>query len=184
MKSLKSVNISISTTTRWIITIVVLAVALAVVIFLYTQEQTRNSDLKDELDTKQNSMVSNSLQRDLLEARLAKANLALYQLRAGFASSDDSIAIEEALYKAAIDAGVDISAISCPAPKAVTVGQQSYQVYTVTIGVQGNVESLLRFTSTLGHWLPSVGVKTVTINTNAEGPADLSLVLEVYGIGN
>jgi len=187
MKSLKSVNISlsISPVTRWIITIVILVAVLAVVIVFYVQQQTRNNNLKDDLSTAQTSLVSNSAQRDGLSARLVQANLALSQLQAQFVSPEESISLEEAVYKAEAAAGVEVYSINCTSPVSATVGNTTYQVYSVTLNARGEVEPLLRFMTVLGDWLPSAGMgKSASLSTDESGQSQLNLELDVYALGS
>jgi hypothetical protein len=91
MKSLKSVNLklnfSLSPITRWILTIVILGVGVVVVVFLYSQQQTKNNKLTDEVDTAGTALVQNSLSKRDLENRLVTANLALAELTANIPSS-------------------------------------------------------------------------------------------------
>jgi Tfp pilus assembly protein PilO len=186
MKSLKSVNISsfsISPLTRWVITMVVLVALLAVVVVLYTQQQTRNSDLKDNLGTAQANLLKFSLQKSQLDDRLVQANLSLSQLTAQFASANESMGFEEALYSAAAATGVEVTSISCGSPKPVTVGSISYQQYVVGIGIHGDVEALLRFMNSVGNWVPSGGIGSTTLAIGEDGQADLTVSLDVYGYG-
>jgi hypothetical protein len=187
MKSLKSVNISlsISPVTRWIITIVVLVAVLAVVTVLYVQQQTRNNELKDDLSKAQTSLVNNGAQKDVLSVRLVTANLALSQLQAEFVSPTESISLEEAVYKAAAVVGVEVSNIGCTAPASETVGNRTYQVYTVTLDALGEVEPLLRFINVLGDLLPSAGMgDSVSMGTDESGQSSLTLRLAVYALGS
>jgi hypothetical protein len=187
MKSLKSVNLSlsISPVTRWIITIVIVVAVLAVVTFFYVQQQSRNNELKDDLGAAQTALVTNGAQKDALSVRLVEANLALSQLQAQFVSPDESISLEEALYQAAAAAGVNVSSISCSAPKSTTVGSGTYQVYSVTLSPAGEIEPLLRFVTVLGDWLPSAGLgKSISMSANEGGQWSLSFALDVYALGS
>jgi hypothetical protein len=187
MKSLKSVNISltISPMTRWIITIVVVVAVLAVVTVLYVQQQTRNNELRDDLSAAQTALVTNGAQKDSLSVRLVEANLALSQLQTQFVSPTESISLEEALYRAAAAAGVEVSNIGCSAPASETVGKGTYQVYTVTLDAQGEVESLLRFITVLGDWLPSAGMgESTSMSFSESGQSSLPLKLYVYALGS
>jgi hypothetical protein len=179
MKSLKSVNLklnfSLSPITRWILTILILGVGVVVVVFLYSQQQTKNNDLKDQVDTTGTALVQNSLSRRDLENRLVTANLTLAELTANFPSSKQSMDMEEALFKAAADAGVELTSINATDPKAETVGGSTYKAFGVTVSVTGETESLLRFAGVVGYWLPSAGIETASMS--GEG---MTLVLKVY----
>jgi Tfp pilus assembly protein PilO len=184
MKRLKSVNVSsfiISPLTRWVITIVVLVALLAVVIVLYAQQQTRNSDLKDELSTAQANLLNNSQQKSDLNERLVRANLSLSQLTGQFASTNESMSFEEDLYSAADASGVQVTSISCSAPREVTVGSISYRQYVVSLGVHGDAEDVLYFVNILGVWLPSADISGANYVRGGDGQVDLSATLSVYG---
>jgi hypothetical protein len=179
MKSLKSVNLklnfSLSPITRWILTIVILGFGVVLVVFLYSQQQTKNNKLTDEVDTAGTALVQNSLSRRDLDNRLVTANLALAELTSNIPSSQQSMDVEQALYKAAADAGVAVTSISCSDPKAETVGSSSYEAFGVTVAITGETGSLLRFVGVVGYWLPSAGIETASMS--GEG---MTLVLKVY----
>ena len=179
MKSLKSMNLklsfSLSPITRWILTILILGVGVVLVVFLYTQQQTKNNKLTDEVDTAGTALVQNSLSRRDLENRLVTANLALAELTANFPSSQQSMDMEEALFKAAADAGVELTSINASDPKAETVGGSTYMSFGVTLSVTGETGSLLRFAGVVGYWLPSAGIETASMSD-----VDMTLVLKVY----
>ena len=182
MKSLKSVNlklslprISLSPITRWILTMVILGFGVVVVVFLYSQQQTRNNKLSDEVDTAATALVQNSLSRRDLENRLVTANLALAELTATFPSSSQSMDVEETLFKAAADAGVELMNINCAPPKAETVGGSAYKAFGVTVSVTGETGSLLRFAGVMGYWLPSASIESASMNGE-----DMTLILKVY----
>jgi hypothetical protein len=156
-------------------TVVILGFGVVVVVFLYTQQQTRNNDLKDQVDTAGTALVQNSLSRRDLENRLVTANLALAELTANFPSSSQSMDMEEALFKAAADAGVEVTSINASDPKAETVGDSTYEAFGVTVSVTGETGSLLRFAGVVGYWLPSAGIETASMSS--EG---MTLVVKVY----
>jgi hypothetical protein len=181
MKSLKSVNLklnfSLSPITRWIMTIVILGFGVVLVVFLYSQQQTKNNKLTDEVDTAGTALVQNSLSRRDLENRLATANLALAELTvtANLPSSSQSMDVEEALFKAAADAGVELTNIGVSDPKAETVGGSTYLAFGVNVSITGETGSLLTFVGRLGYWLPSAGIESASMSS--EG---MTLALKVY----
>ena len=184
MKSLKNVKLSvslpsISATTRMILTILILGVGVVLVVVLYGQQQTRNNKLSDEVDGAATTLVQNSLSRRDLENRLVAANLTLAELTANFPSSKQSMDVEEALYKAAADAGVGMKTVSCSVPKAETVGSSSYGVYMIAVSVTGDTQSILRFVGIVGNWLPSTSIESATLRGSGEA-VTLALNLKVY----
>jgi len=183
MKSLKNVKLSvslpsISATTRMILTILILGVGVVLVVFLYSQQQTKNNDLTDQVDTAGTTLVQNSLSKRDLENRLVAANLTLAELTANFPSSQQSMDVEEALYRAAADAGVELISITCSDPKAETVGGSTYEAFGVSVTVTGETGSLLRFAGVVGYWLPSAGVQSASMSS-----VDMTLVMKVYASG-
>ena len=181
MKSLKSVNLklnfSLSPITRWIVTIVILGFGVVLVVFLYSQQQTKNNKLTEEVDTAGTALVQNSLSRRDLENRLVTANLALAELTvtANLPSSSQSMDLEKVLFRAAADAGVELSTISCSDPKAETVGGSTYMSFGVTLSVTGETGSLLRFAGQMGYWLPSASIESASMSSES-----MALVLKVY----
>jgi hypothetical protein len=182
MKSLKSVNVklpsSISPMAKWIATIVILGVGVVLVVFLYAQEQSRNSDLKDQVNAASGILVQNGLKKQDLEKRLVVANLGVAELAAQFPSEKQSMDVEEALFSAAADSGVSITNINCPEPKALQVGSNSYKAYPATVSLTGDTQSLLRFVGRLGFWLPSAGIDSVSM-----GEEGMTVALKVYASG-
>ena len=180
MKSLKNMKLSvslpsISATTRMILTILILGVGVVLVVVLYGQQQTRNNKLSDEVDTAATALVQNSLSRRDLENRLVTANLALAELTANFPSSQQSMDVEEMLFKAAADAGVELLTVNCAAPKAETVGGGTYKSFGVTVSVTGETGSLLRFAGVVGYWLPSASIESASMSGTS-----MTLVMKVY----
>ena len=100
-KSLKSFNIdlkpsfTVSPMTKWILTILILGVGVVLVVVLYAQEQSRNSDLKGEVDRASTTLVENSIRRKAAEDRLIAANLEVAVLSAQFPSAKHTMDVEE-----------------------------------------------------------------------------------------
>jgi len=187
MKSLKNVKLSvslpsISAATRMILTILILGVGVVLVVVLYGQQQTRNNKLSDEVDGAATTLVQNSLSRRDLENRLVAANLTLAEVTANFPSSKQSMDVEEALYKAAADAGVEITSVNCAVPKLEKVGSSSYNVYAIAVSATGDTQSILRFVGILGNWLPSTSIESAFTDGSGEEVA-LGLSLKVYALG-
>lgn len=183
LDSLKSKNINtsfnISPMTKWILTILILGVGVVLVVVLYAQEQTRNSDLKDEVGTASSTLIENSLKKKAAESRLVVANLSLAELATQFPSAKQSMDVEDALFSAAADSGVTLVSISCPEPRDQTVGKSSYQAFGASVSLTGDTESFLRFVGRLGYWLPSADIESVSVSGDSMG---LSLVVYA-GVG-
>lgn len=176
-------NIKISRTIKWIMTLGILLILLAAAVILYVGQQARHNQLSSDLSDAQNSLITNSQNKDQLESQLRELTVTLSEAQAKFPISDQSMPLEKALFGAADGAGVEITTLSCPPAHAETQGSITYQVFIVTVSVQGDMDSLLRFVGTLGYWLPSASVESVTVNTASEGNLTLSLTLNVYALG-
>ncbi len=181
--SLKSKNVNTSLTispmTKWILTILILGVGVVLVVVLYAQEQTRNSDLKQEVNDASTALIQNSLTRRDAENRLAVANLSLAELATQFPSARQSMDVEDALFSAAADSGVAIANINCPEPRSVEANKSTYQAFKVSVSLTGDTESFLRFVGRLGYWLPSANIESVSLSGDS-----MSLSLQVYaGVG-
>jgi len=178
-KSWKSIELkpsfSFSPMTKWILTILILGVGVVLVVVFYAQEQSRNSDLKEEVGTASTTLIQNSLRRNATEDRLAAANLDLAVLVAKFPSAQQSMDVEEALFSAAADAGVAIASINCSEPKGQKVGESTYPAFAVSVSVTGDTEDCLTFVGRLGYWLPSASIESVSLS---EG--DMSLKLNIF----
>jgi cytoskeletal protein RodZ len=178
-KSWKSIELkpsfSFSPMTKWILTILILGVGVVLVVVFYAQEQSRNSDLKEEVGTASTTLIQNSLRRNATEDRLAAANLDLAVLVAKFPSAQQSMDVEEALFSAAADAGVSIASINCSEPKGQKVGESTYPAFAVSVSVTGDTEDCLTFVGRLGYWLPSASIDSVSLS---EG--DMSLKLNIF----
>jgi Tfp pilus assembly protein PilO len=183
MKSLKSANVklpsSISPMAKWIVTIVILGIGVVLVVFLYAQEQSRNSQLKDQVNAASGTLVQNGLNKQGLEKRLIAANLGLVDLSAQFPSEKQSMDVEEALFSAAADSGVTVTNIGCPDPRGQQVGSNTYKAFAASVDVTGTTEDLLRFVGRLGFWLPSAGIDSVSM-----GEGNMTVTLTVYALGS
>jgi hypothetical protein len=172
-------SFSLSPMTKWILTILILGVGVVLVVVFYAQEQTRNSDLKKQVDDVSTTLVQNSLRRRAAEDRLAMANLNLAELSAQFPSAKQSMDVEDALFSAAADSGVTVSTINCPDPKSVKGGTGTYPAFGVSLALRGDTEACLRFIGRLGFWLPTASIQSVSI-----GEQSMSLTLQIYaGVG-
>ncbi|MBM4444451.1 MAG: hypothetical protein FJ020_03990 [Chloroflexi bacterium] len=169
-----------SITTKWILTLVILVILLVGIAVYYTRQQDRHDKLSEDLDKAQQTLIANSQQKGLLQYQLDLANLAYAEGLAVFPDASQSMDMEQALYGAAAESGVEITTLSCSSPTAAQAG--GYQVFAVSLGVDGQVEALLRFTAVLGYWLPSADIASVSMNTLDGGSGTLSMSLKVYAL--
>ncbi|MDM7998970.1 MAG: hypothetical protein QUS33_02935 [Dehalococcoidia bacterium] len=182
-KSWKSANVnlsfSVSPMTKWILTILVLGVGVVLVVVFYAREQSRNTDLKNEVDKASTTLVQNSLARKDAENRLALADLTVAELATQFPSAKQSMDVEIAVFSAAADAGLTLESISCPEPRAKEVNKSTYQAFAVSVSLLGDTERFLTFIGRLGYWLPSASIESVSMSGES-----MSITLQVYaGVG-
>ena len=176
-------NIKISRTIKWVMTLGILLILLAASVILYLGQQTKHNQLGSDLSSAQDNLIASSQEKDQLESRLRDVTLTFSEAEAQFPISNQSMTLQESLYGAADEAGVEITTLSCPPAKPETQGTITYQAFLVTIGAEGEMDYLLRFVGTLGSWLPSASVESVAVNTPSEGNATLSMTLKVYALG-
>jgi cytoskeletal protein RodZ len=183
-KSWKSIDLkpsfSFSPMTKWILTILILGVGVVLVVVFYAREQTRNSDLKEEVGDASAALVQKSLERKGLESRLAVANLSMAELATQFPSARQSMDVEDLLFSAAADSGLAIDNLNCPEPKDQKLGTTgTYQAYQVSVSLTGDTEGFLRFIGRLGYWLPSASIDSVSMSGES-----MTLTMKVYaGVG-
>jgi hypothetical protein len=175
-------SITLSATTKWILTILILGVGVVLVVVLYAQQQTRNNQLKSDINTADTILISNGAQKTTLQNRLLQANLDLTEVLTQFPSSTQSMDVEEALYAVAADAGVEMTSINCPAPVETDVQGTKYQVFSITVSLTGQTDNLLRFVGVLGSRLPSASVESLLLGAGDQ-ESTLSLVMKVYALG-
>jgi len=164
-------------------TLGILLILLVAAVILYVGQQTKHNQLSGDLSSAQDNLIANSRDKDQLESRLREVNLALSEAEAQFTTSDQSMTLEKNLFAAADGAGVEITTLTCPPAKPEMQDTITYQVFIVTVGVQGEMGSLLRFAGTLGSWLPSASIESMAVNTSSEGNETLSMNLKVYALG-
>jgi hypothetical protein len=169
--------------TKWILTLGILVILLVGIAVYYTRQQDRHDRLSEDLNTVQQTLIMNSQQKDLLQYQLEVANLAYADKTAVFPDSSQSMDVQEALLGAADEAGVEITLLGCPPAVMEAQGDTSYQVFLVSLGVEGEVEGLLRFVAVLGYWVPSADVASVSLNAYDDGSGILSMSLMVYALG-
>lgn len=96
-----------------------------------------------------------------------------------------SIEIGDELFLAGDDANVTISSYSCSLPHEVTIDGVRYQVFSISLSVQGQVPNLLDFNIKVSQRFPDCDFKSVSIEMPAEEGEDasMSFELEIYCYG-
>jgi len=169
--------------TKWILTLGILVILLVGIAVYYSSQQDRHDRLSGDLDTAQQTLIINGQQKDLLEFQLDAANAAYADKVAVFPDSSQSMDVQEKLLGAADEAGVEITTLGCPPAVTETQGSTGYQVFLVSLGVEGEVDALLRFVAVLGYWVPSADITSVSLNAYDDGGGILSMNLKVYALG-
>ena len=169
--------------TKWILTLSILVILLVGIAVYYSGQQDRHDRLSEDLGTAQQTLIINSQQKDLLEFQLDVANAAYADKIAVFPDSSQSMDVQEKLLGAADEAGVEITTLGCPPAVTEAQGNTSYQVFMVSLGVEGEVDALLRFVAVLGYWVPSADIESVSLSSYDDGGGIMSMNLKVYALG-
>jgi Tfp pilus assembly protein PilO len=93
-----------------------------------------------------------------------------------------SIEIGDELFQAADDAHVNISSYTSSLPHEETIDGVRYQVFSISLSVQGQVPDLLDFNIKVSQRFPDCNFKSVSIDMPEEegGVASMSFNLEIY----
>ena len=169
--------------TKWILTLGILVILLVGIAVYYARQQDRHDRLSEELNTAQQTLIMNSQQKDVLEFQLDVASATYADKVTVFPDSSQSMDVQEALLGAADETGVEITTLSCPPAVTEKQGDTSYQVFVVSLGVEGEVDALLRFVAVLGYWVPSADIASVSLNAYDDGGGILSMNMKVYALG-
>jgi len=166
--------------TRWILTLGILLILLIGVGVYYALQLQENGRLEDDLEQARVTFLANSTLKQQHLNDIEQANLEAFRYALAFPTSEESTEIEEALFGAAAEAQVVVSAVSCSEPRAQAVGSNNYQVYSVTTSVRGTPENVVRFLGVLGYWLPSANMDSIGLSMPGQGETTLNLALSVY----
>lgn len=177
-----SSSMKLSKTMKWILSVGLILILLAAAAILYVGQQTRHNRLSDDLEEAQQTLLANSQQKSTLVSQLAELDLSIAENRALFPRADQSMDIEQALYGAAAEVGVNVNTFSCPKPKPEQKGSTTYSLFLVSLGAEGEVDALLQYVYVLGCWLPAAEVQSAALSSTGEGPVMLSLNLKVYAL--
>jgi len=96
-----------------------------------------------------------------------------------------SIEIGDELFLAADDANVTISRYTCSLPHEETIDGVRYQVFSISLSIEGQVPNLLDFNIKVSQRFPDCDFKSVTIDMPEEEGEDASMSfdLEIYCYG-
>lgn len=172
----------ISAKTKLILIVGTIVIFVLIFAVYYNNRLGEQDDLEKELAQAQQTLVTNSQQKYVLQQRLDQAAAADLMLTAIFPDSSQSMEVEAALLGAADESGVGLTSIGCSAPKAATLGGRSCQQFSMNVVAVGGVDNLLRFVSVVGHWLPTADVQAAAVNMADGENGSLSLTLTVYAM--
>lgn len=165
----------------WLIVgIAVLVVALALVYTNYSRQVKELEQLDDRLKKAEALLPQVTRERQDLEDRLAQAQSLFAANQAKFPESVDSIQYSDDLFEIADDCNVDITSLSLSKPTDKKVGALTYYVSSVSMGIQGSVDDVLKFIGALrtgnGFTLPwSAEVKTIYLRESGT-----TIALDIY----
>ncbi len=172
----------LSKTAQWILAIGILAVLLVAAGVMYSRQMTERSRLNSEIAQANQDFIIYTAQRANLETRRSQAQSELSSLESEFHEATQSIEIDEALFDVADDANVSITRISCSKPGGGTVNGITFQVFSLSLTVEGdNMPELLNFTKKLGERFPDATMESPAISICGER-STLNLKLKVYAL--
>jgi hypothetical protein len=174
--------VKLSKTAQWILAIGILAVLLVGAGVMYGRQMTERSLLNSEIARANQDFSTYMAQRADLERRRSQAQSELSSLEGEFHEATQSIEIDEALFDVADDANVSITRISCSMPAGGTVNGITFQVFSLSLTVEGdNMPELLNFTKKLGERFPDATMESPSISICGER-STLNLKLKVYAL--
>ena len=172
----------LSKTAQWILVIGILAVLLVSAGVFYAREMAERSQLHSNIAQANQDFIQFTDQRRGLQTRLSQAQSRLSSLQSEFYESTESIEIDEGLFETADEAHVTLADISCSVPKRQKVNGVDYQVFSLSLTVEGdNLAQLLNFTTKLGKRFPDATMESPTISISAE-KSTLNFQFRVYAL--
>lgn len=172
----------LSKTAQWILAIGILAVLLVSAGVFYARQMAERSQLNSDIARANQDFVQFTQQRRDLQTRLSQAQSRLSSLQSEFYESTESIEIDEGLFETAEEAHVTLTDISCSVPKRQKVNGIDFQVFSLSLTVEGdNLAELLSFTTKLGKRFPDATIESPRISISAE-KSTLHLQFKVYAL--
>ena len=170
----------LSKTAQWILIIGVLAVLLVTAGVMYGRQTAARSQLNSDIAQANQDFFTYTAARANLETSRVQAQSQLFTLESEFYESTQSIEIEEALFDVADDANVSITSIGCSMPGGQTVNGITFQVFSLSLTVEGdNMPELLNFTTKLGKRFPDATIESPSISISEE-ESTLNFGFRVY----
>ncbi len=168
----------ISKTIRWILTIGILAILLTGLGVTYARQMAEQRELNANIAQAGQDFIKYTAQRKELETRLGEAKSSIATLQDKFESPTESIEISTILFETADD--VTITKLSSSLPKEEKLNGIAYQVFTLSVTAEGEVQALLNFVQKLSDKFPSSDITSVNIKVpQEEGGKEPAITLAV-----
>ena len=183
---------------RWLLAILIIGALLAVGLTYYNRFQDEQDNLLATIAQSNKTIESlravnlSAIQTEVdeLQTRAANASSREVSLTQRFRGYTHSIEIQERLYRAATEAGVTITSLTCEGPKAEDSGGIRFESYSVTVNAESEVPpSLLNFLLKVSSYYESGAISGINMSlprppeegTSGE-KSDMSFVLRVVYI--
>jgi len=183
---------------RWLLAILIIGALLGVGLTYFYRLQTEQEALLASI-AQSNKTIETLRAADLtgmqtevneLRTRAANASSREVSLTQRYRGYTHSIEIQERLYRAATEAGVTITSLTCDGPKAEEAGGIRFESYSVNVNATSDVPpSLLNFLLKVSGYYESGAISAISMSLPrppAEGTSDeesgMSFVLRVVYI--
>ena len=183
---------------RWLLAILIIGALLGVGFTYYSRLQAEQDNLLAAVAQSNKTIETlravnlSAIQTEVDELRTRAANASsressLTQRYRGYTSS---IEIQERLYRAATEAGVTITSLTCDGPRAEDSGGIQFESYAVTVNAKSEVPpSLLNFLLKVTNYYESGSISGINMSLprppeegTSSGESDMSFVLRVVYI--
>src|SRR4030042_150300 len=137
----------ISKATQWILLVGIFAILLVAASVTYGRQKEMHSDLNSNIDQARQSLVKYTAERENWERRRTEANSRVASAQSELGGYTESIEINEALFEAAKDAGVErITELRSSSPADEKLNGISYRVFSLSVTAEDEVlPGLLNF---------------------------------------
>lgn len=162
----------ISKTTRWILTLGILAILLVSLGVIYGRQMAEQNRLNANIAQAHQDFVKYTRQQKDLETKLNQANSRITTLQGEFESPTISVENSDALFEAADDTSVTIIKLTSSLPKQVELNGITYQVFSISVTAEGEVEALLQFVRELSDKFSSSAINSVELQVPEKEEAE------------
>jgi type II secretory pathway pseudopilin PulG len=158
---------------RWLLAILIIGALLAVGLTYYNRFQAEQESLLAAIAQSNKTIESlravnlSGIQTEVDELRIRANNASSREssLTQRYRGYTHSIEIQERLYRAATEAGVTITSLTCDGPKAEEAGGIRFESYMVNVNATADVPpSLLNFLLKVSGYYESGAISAVTMS--------------------